>query len=367
MMRRCGKDQVCSQRADVEHRDPEDHRGGFDAVVVGLCLAGAAWTVVCAKASSGSSPLGAGLFLAVGVSYSLARAASIRARWIVPSLLAGGIVVTAWLFRSDLPSAGPLVGPLHYTNASAALYLQGTIAAMLLQVVAPKRWLRISGLVAAVVLGGATLLTNSMAADALLVLAVIVGSCRTQRWSRVAIASVGCLLVVALSTSVSLGLLYRPCSDDSAVQRIVGQTLSQRRPALWHDALELMERYPLTGVGPGRFQYASPVARSDRDARWAHNGFLQQGAETGFLGLVIIVAIFGWAFVKLWTAPRHDGAPALGSAALGALGIQACIDYVFHFPVLPIVAAALVGVAVTPGPVSRSALADERDVEQANA
>jgi len=260
-----------------------------------------------------------------------------------------------------------LRGPLHYTNASAALYLQGAIAAMIVRVIAPQRWLRIAGLAAAIALAGATLLTNSMAASALLAVAVIVSSCRTPRSSHVAIASLGCLLMIALSVSVSLGLLYRPGSGDTAVQRIATVTLSERRPELWHDALQLIERYPLTGVGPGRFQYASPVARSDRDARWAHNGFLQEGAETGSLGLVIALALFGWAFIRLWTAPQHDGAPALGSAALGALGIQACIDYVFHFPALPIVTAALVGAAVTPGHMAEGASFDERDLKEAQA
>ena len=36
---------------------------------------------------------------------------------------------------------------------------------------------------------------------------------------------------------------------------------------------------------------------------------------------------------------------ALGAAALAALVIHACVDYVLHFPAVPLAAAALVGTA----------------------
>jgi O-antigen ligase len=115
--------------------------------------------------------------------------------------------------------------------------------------------------------------------------------------------------------------------------------------------MELTTQRPLVGVGPGRFREESPLAVSDSDAAWAHNGFLQQGAEGGVPALVLAVSIFVWGFVRLLSIPQGRGA-SLAAASLTAVGIHACVDYVLHFPILPMMAAALVGAAVGAGPRS---------------
>jgi O-antigen ligase len=99
----------------------------------------------------------------------------------------------------------------------------------------------------------------------------------------------------------------------------------------------------VTGIGPGRFAAESEVAQRDQDARWAHNEYLQQGAEEGLLGLVVLVALVGWGFLRAWTSPSPDAVTALGVAALGIVAIHASVDYIFHFPAIPVAAAALLG------------------------
>ena len=65
---------------------------------------------------------------------------------------------------------------------------------------------------------------------------------------------------------------------------------------------------PLLGVGPGNFQTAegtlSPLAERQQygvGVRWnaAHNSFVQIGAELGFPGLALFVAVIVSAFVAL--------------------------------------------------------------------
>jgi hypothetical protein len=72
---------------------------------------------------------------------------------------------------------------------------------------------------------------------------------------------------------------------------------------------------------------------------------LQQGAETGLAGLLLVVGIFVWGFVSLRTAPTIDAVTVLGAVGLAALGIHASMDYILHFPAVPLTAAALVGAA----------------------
>jgi len=107
------------------------------------------------------------------------------------------------------------------------------------------------------------------------------------------------------------------------------------------------------GVGPGRFADASPTASRDPDLRWAHNEFLQSGAESGLPGFVLSVLLFLWGFGALWANAGHAAnegfATALGAAALATLGAHASVDYVLHFPAVALAGGALVGSALGAG------------------
>jgi O-antigen ligase len=267
-----------------------------------------------------------------------------RPRLLLPALLAVGIGVVALRFSGDLSAHRTLSGPLGYDNANAQLYLQGAIAALMAAAAWRRIPLRVVGVAAAAALAAATLAINSRAVDVLLLLPVGAVLLRSPRAVRTGVAVAGALVALSLVGSTILGLTYRSGSASSGVG-VADRELSTVRPALWHEALVLLRAHPLTGVGPGRFQLASPLARSDRDIRWAHNGFLQQAAEGGVPAFLLVVAAFAWGFVRFWLAPGADRVTALGAASLAALGVQACVDYVLHFPALPMVVAVLVGVA----------------------
>ena len=165
---------------------------------------------------------------------------------------------------------------------------------------------------------------------------IALGGARLARGSIVAVALI---FVAVLAGTVALGVGYRPGADTVFVR-----ALTERRLELWHESLALIADHP-GGVGPGRFQDVDPTALRDRDARWAHNEFLQQGVELGWAGLVLVVLLFLWGFARLWVHPAPDLVVALGAASLAALGIHASVDYVLHFPAVPLAAAALVGTA----------------------
>jgi hypothetical protein len=64
------------------------------------------------------------------------------------------------------------------------------------------------------------------------------------------------------------------------------------------------------------------------------------------MGFVLLASLFVWGFARLAVTAPPDTMSALGAVALVALGIHASIDYILHFPAVPITAAALVGAAM---------------------
>jgi O-antigen ligase len=172
--------------------------------------------------------------------------------------------------------------------------------------------------------------------------ALLVGLVVEQtRGGRAAVAACGGLFVAALVATVLLGAWGRGGPFDE----VIDETLTGTRVVLWHDALVLTSDQPVVGVGPGNFATASPIAAADPDLRWAHNEFLQSGAETGLLGYAFVVGLFLWGFVALG-AGEAGRAATLSAAGLATLGIHASVDYVLHFPFVALAGAAVVGLGL---------------------
>src|SRR5262245_51290219 len=340
---------------------PISRRPTWPGELIGLLLflGAVGWTFLSALASGGDPIEVAAMLVAVPLVFWGARVVTGQFPTLVAVMAAVGIASAGVWFRADLFTNGPLEGPLGYTNASAALYLQGVVASLMIFADA-RGALRLAALAAALAFSAATLLTGSQAANVLLALPAIALLGTSRRTAgRVIVLFLG-LFLTALASTIVIGATYSKDGSAGGINGVIDSTLSSRRAALWHDALVLTADHPIVGVGPGRFRYVSPVARSDRDAAWAHNGFLQEGAEGGVPALVLAVSIVVWAFIRLLLAPRARVA-SLGAASLAALVIHSCIDYLLHFPVLPLTVAALVGAGVGIGPPSFEGLSSIND------
>lgn len=74
---------------------------------------------------------------------------------------------------------------------------------------------------------------------------------------------------------------------------------AQSRLDLWSDALDMMQRFPLFGVGPDNFgivatEYGWPLGKE------CHSLWLQTGAELGIMGLAFLSAFYFLTISKLW-------------------------------------------------------------------
>jgi glycosyltransferase involved in cell wall biosynthesis/ribosomal protein S18 acetylase RimI-like enzyme len=314
----------------------------LDVMALVLLAAGAAWTVVVGLRTGGSSVPMAALFLGCGLAFAAARLVSSRGSVIIPGTIVAMTAGLILMSPSGTWSQAPLSGPLGYANAKSALFVQAAVAAAILAVSGRTGRVRRIGLVAAVFFASVPWLSFSFAA-ALPVLGLpLVGLLAARGGDRRRLVWAGApLLLLAISATVLLGVESRGGARDV----FIGTTIGGDRIALWSEALAMAADHPVTGVGPGRFDEESPSALRDLDLRWAHSGFLQQAAETGFVGFGILVGAFVWAFARLAGSRGESGPALLAGFGVLLLGVHASMDYVLHFPAVPVIAAALVGSA----------------------
>lgn len=313
--------------------------------VLGVLLVGSFVAVAIAVASRTATSSAPIVLLVVSVVGTVVVSGLLGAvhRSIVPLSLASAISWVAWRWSADLVG-GPLAGPFGYRNAFGAFLFLGAAAWLIGGLAMRSRLATGVSIVPAAVLGALAVRSSSAAAAgvALVVVAASIGwlSSRAAR-TAVTISAAATLMVLALT--VWLGVSFdsaRPPTGLAAA--IVDAGITERRLALWHDALEITEATP-SGIGHGAFGTTSPTALDDRDTIYAHNEFLETSAELGVAAAALLVLLVGWAFVRLAVTRHADVVTAVAAAALAGSTIQASVDYVWHFPAIPLAAAALVG------------------------
>lgn len=287
------------------------------------------------------------MLLAVSAAWWLARVATAWRRVVVPAVVVTAAATFAALGRGDLLDAGPLSGPFGYANAKGAFFMVASIAGLMLAVGSKRRGLKALGVSSAFLAATVPVATDVVASTMLLIVLpvpVLLLARTGPGRARLAIGICGGAFGVVLVATVALGA--RDWSDPgSSVEIGIRDALTFNRLELWHEAEQLMVRNPLGGIGPGRFGQVAPLSLRERTSllRWAQHDFLQQGAEQGVLGLVLLIGVFGAGFSCLWSTRDADAFVALAATALAAVGIQACGDYVLHFPAVSLAASALVG------------------------
>lgn len=151
------------------------------------------------------------------------------------------------------------------------------------------------------------------------------GPARQRIWLAVA-------AVVLLATGagvLSLGGLHL----GDAVTSRAGSAGLDRGPE-WALAWDQARAHPFIGAGPEQLLVGTShgiVAV----ARFAHNEYLQVGADAGLVGIVLLAAVL-WAVGSI--ARRGDGTQAGAAAALAAVAVAGFFDFSWHLPAVGIVA-----------------------------
>ena len=115
-----------------------------------------------------------------------------------------------------------------------------------------------------------------------------------------------------------------------------GATSVAARFEYWSAAWSTAKANPLFGSGPGTFMKAySKIKPPDAEmARLAHNDYLQQASDSGFLGALFYAGFIGSSLLLTWR--KLDHCPVRIAVWFGLLGfaLQSFVEFGLHIPAL---------------------------------
>ncbi len=321
--------------ADIDRRNVSDAWG---VVVLGAC---AVWPLISATVRDGRPE---GVLLAV-----LAVAAGYAAGRMSGALLPVAAPCAGALAGLGLAVAGPHVAPgpqftsLGHAGAVAALLALATGGACCAAWATPVPALRLGlwTLAAGITVAGAALDSAAGCAASAAVLLCSLAAGRTRhRGAGVAGLALAAVLVTGTVWAVAGNVL--PAGPSSALEGL----LTSHRVRLWRDALRLAHRNIALGAGPGRFGELSGSA-SDTLAPDGkpHSAPLQQAAELGLVGGLLLAAAFCWLLYALWRSPRSTPVALTAGAALTVLAAVAAVGDALSFTTVSAGAGLLAGLA----------------------
>jgi hypothetical protein len=169
-------------------------------------------------------------------------------------------------------------------------------------------------------------------------------------------AKLGWIAVAALGLVTLLAALVMGLGRHGSVWSGRLSLASPDRTSVTDAALKVWDKHLLTGVGPGQtiFIWTTDTQQMLFD-RFAHDEYLQLAVEEGIVGLAGLAVLIAGAAVTLtrgWRSVRRLG-PASGQAALTAgaiaglvaFGAHGAFDFLWHIPLVPLLAATALGFA----------------------
>ncbi|MHC0431749.1 O-antigen ligase family protein [Streptomyces sp. O3] len=321
-----------------------ERRATADSAGVAVLGACAAWSLITA-AASGGRPEGVLLaVLAVAAGYAGGRICGA----LLPAAACGAAALAALGLAASSSQGVPGSGaapPLGHTGAAAALLILAAGAACCGAWASRRPAARVALRLLAVAVAGVALALGSMAGFAGAA-GVLLCSLAAARMRYRALGLAGCALATVVVTGLSWAVADDVLPDGLAVS-LEGQ-LTQHRVLLWQDALTLAGNDPALGVGPGRFGELSDAAgRSPHGDSRPHSAALQQAAEQGVVGVVLLAAVFGWLLYALWCSCRPTPVVLTAAAALTGLAVLASVGNALSFTPVTAGAGLLAGLATS--------------------
>lgn len=312
----------------------------LDLLGVAIAAGLATWLAVAGLVSGGNPGPASALVLAAAIATVVSGRWSRRHPLPFPATVAA-LPLLALVVRRSSPLEG---GILEYSNSSAALYFIAACGAVAAGLAVGRPIWRGAWYLVAVTWALLPWKIGAHAAAILtLALPVAVMAVRSGRGARRVVLTGAVAAAAGLVAATAMGVShYRPGSGATAFDRWFDDALSEVRVVYWGESIELALRHPLTGVGPGRFHEESPTALERNDPSGSHNEYLQVAAESGIPGGLLMLGLVGWSFLYLWrSCNRPSCVPA--AVALGGVALHANIDFIWHFPEVPMAVAMLVG------------------------
>lgn len=182
------------------------------------------------------------------------------------------------------------------------------------------------------------------------------------------LARAGALAGVLAAVALAVAFGGRAYDEFTAKQVVDVSTASSDRLAqlngnrhnLWTSAWHAFEQHPLTGIGPGTFEFWwSRDGVNGEFVRDVHNIYLEALAELGAPGLILLLAFFCGLLWTAWAARRGISGPERGIQA-GLIAVfagflfQAGFDWMWESTAVAVLALAAVAVAGASGSETRT-------------
>lgn len=181
------------------------------------------------------------------------------------------------------------------------------------------------------------------------------------------LAGVVLLLVASLGGGSILSKLGHGLLSDAASGEV---------PSVWKSGLKQAVESPIVGTGSRSSQIYGRLFRDENlgtgatEPQFLHNEYLQTLADYGIIGLTLVLSLllvhlfFGVKFLTSFRriqpspgnriAKSNHLALSVGAVcALVALACAACFDFIFHLPVIAILASVLLAILAVPDPMSQ--------------
>ncbi|MGW1953351.1 O-antigen ligase family protein [Streptomyces sp. NPDC001920] len=308
-------------------------------MVLGAC---AVWSLISA-AVHGGRPEGVLLaILAVAAGYAAGRISG--ALLPVAAPCAGALAGPALTLAVPHLSPGPqIVAPLGHAGATAAVLTLSAGAACCAAWAASVPVLRLGlrALAVAIALTAAALgsTVGFVTCTAVVLCSIAAGHIR-RRGAGIAGLVLTATAITALTWAVAASAV--PGGFASWLEN----QLTPHRIQLWQDALRLAREDLALGVGPGRFGELSRTASGTllSDGK-PHSAPLQQAAEQGGVGVLMLAAAFCWMLFALWRTARPAPVALTAGAALTALAAIAAVGNALSFTAVSVGAGLLAGLA----------------------
>ncbi|MFR9796917.1 O-antigen ligase family protein [Streptomyces sp. MS06] len=322
--------------ADADGRNVSDAAG---LVVLGAC---AAWSVITAAVHDGR-PEGVLLaVLAVAAGHATGRIFGALLPVAAPCAAAlAGLGLVLWV--PDLVPGPQPLGPLGHAGATAAVLTLSTGAACCAAWAAAAPALRLALRLLATgitVAAGALAPAPAVAACAAVLLASLAAGRVRHRGPGLA--------ALTMTAALVAGLVWAAAADalPTGLTSALDGGLTDHRLALWRDALHQARQESGTGVGPARFEDFSPTAAQTllSDGK-PHSAPLQQAAEQGAVGALLLAAAFCWVLYALWRTPRTTPVALTAGTALTAVAAVAAVGNALSFTAVSVGAGLLAGLA----------------------
>ncbi len=150
----------------------------------------------------------------------------------------------------------------------------------------------------------------------------------------------GTLIITIFGAFVFLMPQHIKTRFNTMIERPAG--FMGERPQWWRVSLELIQKYPITGIGLGRFRHEAqlnaPPDLSDVPYH-AHNIYLHIAVEHGIPSLFLFLWMIGLIWKRIWAIRStmdieglfwNMGAFIGGSGFLISVLVYGTVDYIFH-------------------------------------